>query len=104
MLQGDRRTRIGVLIQDVHLAGEPGGEELGTQREDAVDHSHALLGSGVGAVLHALSVRVDGTHGAVMRTVELPKVRSLHASATIEGVLYAVSDDGVVQRLVPRGG
>ncbi len=46
---------------------------------------------------------VDGKHGAVMKSMELPKVKYLYSSGLVEGVLYAVSDTGVVQRLIPRG-
>jgi outer membrane protein assembly factor BamB len=45
---------------------------------------------------------VDQATGDVTSVVDLPRVRSLLVSAFDEGELFAVSDEGVVTRLVPR--
>jgi outer membrane protein assembly factor BamB len=45
---------------------------------------------------------IDAERGAVMNTVDLPKVRHLVMSRTESGDLYAAGNDGRVIRLVPR--
>ncbi|HWB18880.1 MAG TPA: hypothetical protein VG711_01150, partial [Phycisphaerales bacterium] len=45
---------------------------------------------------------IDARRGTIVKTIDLPAVAKLWATATKDGDLYASSDDGRIERLVPR--